>query len=76
MAAGATFQVPVVLTGGTDVASIPLQLTYDPAEAVLVNVDRGDLLSRDGQAVALIHRDDGPGNDHRSLPRVRRERPA
>ena len=28
----------------------------------LVNVAAGDLLNRDGQAVALIHRDDGPGN--------------
>jgi general secretion pathway protein D len=27
-----------------------------------VNVAAGDLLNRDGQAVALIHRDDGPGN--------------
>jgi general secretion pathway protein D len=25
-------------------------------------VDTGDLLSRDGQAVALVHRDDGPGS--------------
>jgi general secretion pathway protein D len=27
----------------------------------LLNVDSGDLLGRDGQAVALVHRDDGPG---------------
>jgi general secretion pathway protein D len=24
-------------------------------------VDSGDFLGRDGQAVALVHRDDGPG---------------
>jgi general secretion pathway protein D len=62
VAAGSTFQVPVVLMGGTDVASVPLQIQYDPASLSLVNVNPGDLLSRDGQAVALVHRDDGPGN--------------
>ncbi len=62
VAVGATFQVPVVLMGGTDVASVPLQLQYDPAKLSLVNVDNGDLLSHDGQAVALVHRDDGPGS--------------
>jgi general secretion pathway protein D len=62
VAAGATFQVPVMLSGATDVASVPLQLQYDPAKLSLVNVDSGDFLSRDGQAVALVHRDDGPGN--------------
>jgi general secretion pathway protein D len=62
VAVGATFQIPVVLMGGTDVASVPLQLQYDPAKLELVNVDNGDLLSHDGQAVALVHRDDGPGS--------------
>jgi general secretion pathway protein D len=62
VAAGSTFQVPIVLLGATDVASVPLQIQYDPASLSLVNVNPGDLLSRDGQAVALIHRDDGPGN--------------
>jgi len=59
---GATFQVPVVLSGGTDVSSIPLQIRYDPAHLSLVNVSSGDLLGKDGQAVALVHRDDGPGD--------------
>ena len=62
LATGASFQVPVVLSGGTDIASVPIQLHYDPAKILLVNVAAGDLLNRDGQAVALIHRDDGPGN--------------
>jgi general secretion pathway protein D len=61
VAVGSTFQIPVVLMGGTDIASVPLQLQYDPAKLALVNVDTGDLLERDGQAVALVHRDDGPG---------------
>jgi len=62
VAAGSTFQVPVVLTGGKDIASVPLQIQYDPTMLSLVNVTSGDLLSRDNQAVALVHRDDGPGS--------------
>ncbi len=59
---GTTFQVPVVLTGGTDVSSVPLQIQYDPSKMSLVNVGDGDLLNRDGQIVSMAHRDDGPGN--------------
>ena len=62
VATGATFQVPVVLTGAKDIASVPLQVQYDPAKLALVNVGDGDFLQSDGQAVALVHRDDGPGN--------------
>jgi general secretion pathway protein D len=58
---GSTFQIPVVLNGGNDIASVPLQIQYDPAKLSLVNVDNGDFLGRDGKAVALVHRDDGPG---------------
>ena len=61
VAAGSTFQVPIVITGATDIASVPLQVQYDPTKLSLVNVDDGDFLNRDGQAVALVHRDDGPG---------------
>jgi len=61
VAAGATFQVPIVISGAADIASIPLQVQYDPAKLSLVNVGDGDILGRDGQAVALVHRDDGPG---------------
>jgi len=58
---GATFKIPVVLAGGADIASVPIQIQYDPATLSLVNVDSGEFLGRDGQAVALVHRDDGPG---------------
>jgi general secretion pathway protein D len=70
VASGATFQVSVVLTGGTDIAAVPLQISYDPAALSLLNVDNGDFLGRNGQAVALVHRDDGPGsiNINASLP--------
>lgn len=62
VAVGSTFQIPVQLDGGANVASVPLQLHYDTAHLALVNVSEGSFLSRDGQAVALVHRDDGAGN--------------
>jgi general secretion pathway protein D len=62
LASGTTFQVPVILNGASGVASVPLQLHYDPTKLGLVNVDSGNFLSGDGQAAALIHRDDGQGN--------------
>jgi general secretion pathway protein D len=58
---GSTFEVPVVISGANDVAAIPLQIQYDASKISLVNVVGGDFLSRDQQAVALVHRDDGPG---------------
>jgi general secretion pathway protein D len=61
VAPGASFQVSVVLNGGTNIAAVPLQISYDPARLSLVNIDSGNFLSSDGQAVALVHRDDGPG---------------
>ncbi len=56
-----TFQVVVNLTGGQDLYSVPLQIQFDASKLNLTNVDSGNLLGRDGQAVALVHRDDGAG---------------
>jgi len=61
-ASGATFQVPVVLNGASDVSSIALQLHYDPAKLQLVNVSSGNFLSSDGQAAPTIHTDQPVGN--------------
>ena len=61
VAAGSTFQVPVILNGGKDIAEVPLQVQYDPTKLSLVNVTGGDLLGRDNQAVSVVHRDDGSG---------------
>jgi general secretion pathway protein D len=58
---GANFQVPVNVSGGSDVFSVPMQLQYDPAKLTLINVDSGNYLGHDGQTVALVHRDDGAG---------------
>jgi len=57
-AKGSTFTVNVMLTGGQNVYSVPVQLNYDPNKLQVVNVSNGGFLSQDGQAVALVHRDD------------------
>jgi general secretion pathway protein D len=59
---GGTFQVAVNLNGGQDVFSVPMQLHYDSGKLALINVDSGAYLGHDGQAIALVHRDDGAGN--------------
>jgi general secretion pathway protein D len=59
---GANFQVAVNLSGGQDVFSVPMQLHYDQTKLALINVDTGGYLGHDGQAIALVHRDDGAGN--------------
>jgi len=58
---GATFQVAVLANNANDLFSVPLQLKFDPKVLSLVDVDSGVLLSQDGQAVALVHRDEGNG---------------
>jgi len=55
---GSTFQVAVMLGNGHDIFSVPLQLQFNPALLQLVNVDAGDFLGKDGQAVSLVHRED------------------
>jgi general secretion pathway protein D len=62
LTAGANFQVPVVLSGGTDVAAVALQLHYDATKLTLVNLSPGDYLTRDGQAAPPIHTDQPVGN--------------
>ena len=55
---GATFTVNIILSGAQNVFSVPLQVSYDPKLLQVVNISNGGLLSQDGQAVALVHRDD------------------
>jgi general secretion pathway protein D len=57
-AKGSTFTVNVMLSGGQNVYSVPVQLNYDPNQVQVVNVSNGGFLSQDGQTVALVHRDD------------------
>ncbi|MDP9158788.1 MAG: cohesin domain-containing protein [Acidobacteriota bacterium] len=56
--AGSTFTVNVMLNGAQNAYSVPLQVSYDPKLLQVVNVSNGGFLSQDGQAVALVHRDD------------------
>ena len=60
-AVGSTFQISVTAANAHDLYEVPLQLRFDPRVLALVNVDSGELLSRDGQPVALVHRDEGNG---------------
>jgi len=55
---GNTFAVNLVISGAQNVYSVPVQLNYDPKMLQLVNVSNGGFLSQDGQAVALVHRED------------------
>jgi general secretion pathway protein D len=50
--------VNVLLAGAQNAYSVPLQISYDPKLLQVVNVSNGSFLSQDGQAVALVHRDD------------------
>jgi general secretion pathway protein D len=59
---GSTFQMSVNLSAAEDVFEVPMELHYDPHLLTLINVDIGDLLGKDGQTIALAHRDDGNGN--------------
>ncbi|HUB17258.1 MAG TPA: cohesin domain-containing protein [Acidobacteriaceae bacterium] len=64
---GSSFKLYVNLSGGNDVFGVPMDVQYDPSKLSLINVDSDDpqhpnVLGRDGQAVALVHRDDGQGN--------------
>ncbi len=55
---GNTFVVNLLISGAQNVHSVPVQLNYDPKMLQLVNVSNGGFLTQDGQAVALVHRED------------------
>jgi general secretion pathway protein D len=57
-AKGNTFAVNLQISGAQNVYSVPVQMNYDPAKLQLVNVSNGGFLSQDGQAVAVVHRED------------------
>jgi general secretion pathway protein D len=65
--AGSTFQMAVNTGGSSDEFAAQMQVQYDTSKLSLINVDTENktttnVLGRDGQAVALAHRDDGNGN--------------
>ncbi|MGO9824226.1 MAG: cohesin domain-containing protein, partial [Terriglobales bacterium] len=57
-AKGSTFTVNVMLSGGQNVYSVPVQLNYDPNQLQVLNVSNGGFLSQDGQLVTVAHRED------------------
>lgn len=59
--AGTSFQVPVMLNGGTDVTSVALQLQYDATKLQMTGATAGDLLGRDGQPTGISHVEEPPG---------------
>jgi general secretion pathway protein D len=58
---GSTFQVPIVLNGGSDVNTVALQLHYDATKLQLAGTTAGDFLARDGQPTGISHVEDPPG---------------
>ncbi len=57
-AKGSTFTVNVMVSGGQNVYSVPVQLNYDPDQLQVLNVSNGGFLSQDGQIVTIAHRED------------------
>jgi general secretion pathway protein D len=55
---GQTFTVNVQLSSQQQMHSFSVQLQYDPKLLQLANISNGGFLSSDGQAVAIVHRDD------------------
>jgi len=55
---GTSFAVNVALAGGQDIFAVPVQITYDPQLLQFLTVSNGEFLTKDGQPVALVHRDD------------------
>jgi general secretion pathway protein D len=55
---GNSFNVNVLLTGGQDVAGVTLQVAYDPKVLQFGQATSGEFLSRDGQPVPIVQRND------------------
>jgi general secretion pathway protein D len=68
-AVNSTFAVNVTISGAQNIYSVPIQLSYDPKSLQLVNVSNGSFLSRDGQPVVIVHREDAPGLEQISATR-------
>ncbi len=60
-AVGSTFALNVMLNNAQNVHSASTVVSYDPKVLQLMNVSNGDFLSKDSQAVALVHREDPAG---------------
>ncbi len=68
-AVGSTFAVNVTVSGAQNLYSVPVQVSYDARSLQLINVSNGNFLSRDGQPVVIVHREDAPGLEQVSATR-------
>ena len=68
-AVGSTFAVNVTVSGAQNLYSVPVQVSYDARSLQLINVSNGNFLSRDGQPVVIVHREDAPGLEQISATR-------
>jgi general secretion pathway protein D len=55
---GTPFNVQLMVSNVQDLYSAPMQVNFDPRVLQVVSVAAGDFLSKDGQPVALVHRED------------------
>jgi general secretion pathway protein D len=55
---GSTFTIQVMVDKAQDLYSAPMQISFDPKTLEFVSISNGDLMSRDGQPVALVHREE------------------
>jgi general secretion pathway protein D len=55
---GNTFVVNLLISGAQNIYSVPVQMNYDMTKLQLVNISSGGFLAQDGQAVAVVHRED------------------
>lgn len=60
----------IVVNSGEPLHTLAMQLQYDPKVLQLLNVSNGGYLSRDGQAVAITHRED-PGTGKLQVSAIR-----
>jgi general secretion pathway protein D len=58
---GSSFALNILLANGQDIATVPVEISYDPKVLELQSVTPGDFLNRDGQPVTLVQRNDPPG---------------
>lgn len=58
--AGQTVQVALALANAQDAYAMSFQLNYDPTLLEVKTMALGKFLSQDGQAPALVHREDAP----------------
>jgi general secretion pathway protein D len=57
-AQGSSFNLNVVVSGAQDMSQVTLQIAYDPRVLQFSQVSNGDLLTRDGASVPVVHRAD------------------